>query len=298
MTGDDPALRQANCTAFFQSIGFDPTFGTGTYAYVDPLTARFSGTISGRPNLQEETATTWTVGTQLTPRFIPGLVISVDYYNIEIEDAINAVAAQDIVDNCVDSANIQNGFCDLITRNPNTGGFTFLRQTSVNFARQETAGIEAALRYGFDLGEHGFRIDASGTWVDKLNNFFDPSDLTFVDPELGELQRPEWAARGALTWDWKGLSLTWSTTWMDRQGLRAVEIEEVGPTGTDTFSPENGLSNDTFIHDIAFSYEASERFEVYGGVNNVFDKKPFITEQAFPVSPVGTFFFLGLRASM
>lgn len=298
VTGDDAALRQANCTAFFQSIGFDPTLGTGTYSYVDPLTARFSGTISGNPNLQEETATTWTVGTQLTPRFIPGLVISVDYYNIEIDDAINAVAAQDIVDNCVDSANIQNSFCDLIERNPNTGGFTFLRQTSINFARQETAGIEAALRYGFDLGEHGFRIDASGTWVDKLNNFFDPSDLTFVDPELGELQRPEWAARGALTWDWQGLSLTWSTTWMDKQGLRAVEIEEVGPTGTDTFSPQNGLSNDTFIHDIAFSYEASEKFEVYGGVNNVFNKKPFITEQAFPVSPVGTFFFLGVRASM
>ena len=298
VTGPDPALRQANCTAFFQSIGFDPTFGTGNYSYVDPLTARFSGTISGNPDLQEETATTWTVGAQLTPTFIPGLVLSVDYYNIEIEDSINPVAAQDIVDNCVDSASINNGFCDLITRNPNTGGFTFLRQTSVNFARQETAGIEAALRYGFDLGEHGFTLDASGTWVDKLNDFPDPADLTFIDPELGELQRPEWAGRGALTWDWKGLSLTWATTFLDSQGLRAVDIEEVGPTGEDTFSPENGLSSNAFIHDIAFSYEASANFEVYGGVNNVFNRKPFITEQAFPVSPVGTFFFLGVRASM
>ena len=294
---DDPALRQANCTAFFQAIGFDPTIGTGTYSYVDPLTARFSGSISGNPDLQEETATTWTVGAQLTPTFIPGLVVSVDYYNIELEDAINAVAAQDIVDNCVDSASIANGFCDLFDRNPNTGGFTFLRQTSVNFARQETAGVEAALRYGFDVGEHGFTLNANGTWVDKLNNFFDPSDLTFIDPELGELQRPEWAAQGALTWDWKGLSLTWSTTWLDKQGLRSVEIEDVGTTGSDTFSPENGLSNDTFIHDASFNYEASDKFTVYGGVNNIFNKKPFITEQAFPVSPVGTFFFLGVRAS-
>jgi outer membrane receptor protein involved in Fe transport len=294
---DDPALRQANCTAFFNAIGFDPTFGTGTYTYVDPLTARFSGSVSGNPNLQEETATTWTVGTQITPRFIPGLVLSVDYYNIELEDAINAVSAQDIVDNCVDAASIDNAFCGLFERRTDNGGFRFLRQTSINFARQETAGVEAALQYGFALGEHKFTLNANGTWVEKLNNFFDPSDLTFVDPELGELQRPEWAAQGALTWDWKGLSLTWSTTWLGRQGLRSVEIETVGPTGSDTFSPENGLASDTFIHDVAFNYEASDKFTVYGGVNNIFNKRPFITEQAFPVSPVGTFFFLGVRAS-
>lgn len=218
--------------------------------------------------------------------------------NIEIEDAINAVAAQDIVDNCVDSASIANGFCDLIDRNPNTGGFTFLRQTSVNFARQETAGVEAAVQYGFNLGDHRFTLNANGTWVDKLDNFFDPSDLTFIDPELGELQRPEWSARGAVAWEWEGVTLTWSSTWLDKQALRGVEIESVGTTGSDTYSPENGLSNDIFIHDISFGYEASDKFQIYGGVNNIFNKKPFVTEQAYPVSPVGTYFFLGLTARM
>lgn len=293
----DPARREENCTAFFETIGFDPTFGTGTYSYEDPLTARFSGTIAGNPDLQEETATTWTVGTLITPRFIPGLVVSVDYYNIQIEDAINAVNDQDIVDNCVDAASIDNQFCPLISRNPNTGGFTGLQQVLLNFARQETAGVEASLRYSFDLGEHGFTLNASGNWVDKLNDFPDPGDLTFIDPELGEIQRPEFAARGALTWDWKGVSLTWSTTWFDRMALRAVEIEDVGPDGSATFSPENGLASDTFIHDIAFGWKANDKFEVYGGVNNIFDHKPFITEQAYPVSPVGTFFYLGVRAN-
>ncbi len=293
----DANLRQANCTAFFNAIGFDPTFGTGNYSYVDPLTARFSGSISGNPNLEEETATTWTIGAQITPTFLPDLIISVDYYNIEIENAINPVAAQDIVDNCVDSASINNQFCPLVTRNPATGGFTFLQQSSLNFARQETAGVEFAAQYRFDLGEHRFTLNAAGTWVDKLNNFFDPSDLTLVDPELGELQRPEWAGRASLTWDWSDLSVTWSTTYLDSMGLRAVEIETVGTTGTDTYSPENGLSGDAFIHDISFSYDINETFDVYGGVNNIFDRKPFVTEQAYPVSPVGTLFFLGVRAS-
>ncbi len=298
VTAADPTLRQANCTAFFNQIGFDPTFGGGAYSYVDPLTARFSGSVSGNPNLQEETATTWTVGAQITPRFLPGFILSVDYYNIEIEDAINPVGAQDIVDNCVDSASIDNAFCGLIDRNPATGGFTFLRQSSLNFARQETAGVEAAMQYRFGAGPLDFTLNASGTWVDKLNNFFDPSDPTLVDPELGELQRPEWAGRASLTADYEAFSLTWSTTYLDSMGLRAVEIEEVGDTGTDTFSTANGLSGNAFIHDITFSYEATDNIDIYGGVNNVFGRNPFLTEQAYPVSPVGTLFFLGATVSM
>lgn len=294
----DPALRQANCEAFFANIGFDPTLGTGTYAYVDPLTARFSGLEIGNPDLEEETATTWTVGAQITPRFLPGLVLSVDYYNIEIENAIDIFPDQDIVDNCVDSSSIQNQFCELITRNPASGGFTFLEQFTLNFARRETAGIEAALQYRFDLGDHGFTLNGSGTWVDKLDDFFDPNDLTLVDPELGELQRPEWAGRASLTWDWSRLSVTWATTYLDSQGLRAVEIESVGTTGNDLYSPENGLSGDAFIHDISFNFEANDMVDVYGGVNNIFNRQPFVTEQAYPVSPVGTLFFLGARVSM
>ncbi len=294
----DPALRQANCTAFFNSIGFDPTFGGGGYSYVDPLTARFSGSIGGNPDLDVETATTWTVGAQLTPTFVPGLVLSVDYYNIEIEDAISTVSAQDIVDNCVDSSNIDNNFCTLFERSPTTGGFTFLRQSSLNFARLETSGVEFSGQYRLELGEHRFTLAASGTWVEKLNNFFDPSDLTLVDPELGELQRPEWAGRAALTWDWSSFSLTWGTTYLDRMGLRSVEIESVGTTGNDLYSPDNAIADETWIHDISFSIDVNDTFDVYGGVNNVFNEKPFVTEQAYPVSPVGTLFFMGVRARM
>ncbi len=298
VSGTDPALRQANCEALFAQLGFDPTLGTGDYAYVDPLTARFSGSIAGNPDLNEETATTWTIGAQITPSFLSGLVLSIDYYNIEIEDAISTVSAQDIVDNCVDSASIDNAFCTLVDRNAANGGFTFLRQSSLNFARLETAGVEASMQYRFDIGDLGFALNASGTWVDKLNRFFDPSDLSFVDPELGEIQRPEWAGRASLTADYNGFSLTWGTTYMDSQGLRAVEIEAVGDTGTDTFSTANGLSDTVMIHDITFNLEATDNISVYGGVNNVFNRQPFVTEQAFPVSPVGTLFFLGARLTL
>jgi outer membrane receptor protein involved in Fe transport len=81
-------------------------------------------------------------------------------------------------------------------------------------------------------------------------------------------------------------------------GLRSVEIEEVGNTGADTFSFANGIASDVFIHDISFRFEATDNIDLYGGVNNVFNRKPFVTEQAYPVSPVGTLFFLGATLTM
>ncbi|KWV91095.1 TonB-dependent receptor domain-containing protein [Erythrobacter sp. YT30] len=297
-TAADPALRQRNCEAIFAELGFDPTLGTGSYAYTDPLTARFTGTLAGNPDLEEETATTWTVGTQITPRFLSGLVLSVDYYNIEIENAIDPVGSQDIVDNCVDSASIDNQFCAAVDRRPDNGGFRFLRQSVLNFARLETAGVEASIRYRFDLGEHTFTLAGSGTWVDKIDEFFDPADLTNVDPELGELQRPEWSGRGSVTWDWSRLSVTYGVTYLDSMGLRAVEIETVGTGNTFAYTPENGLSDEAFIHDISFNFEATDQFSIYGGVNNLFDRDPFVTEQAYPVSPVGRYFFLGATFNM
>ncbi len=297
-TAADPTLRQANCEAFFAQIGFTPPVdANGDFAFVDPLTARFSGSVSGNPDLDVETATTWTIGTQITPSFLPGFVLSVDYYNIEIEDAISTISAQDIVDNCVDSSSIDNQFCPLVQRNPATGGFTFISQTSVNFARQETAGIEFSANYSFNLGDHGFNARVNGTWVDKLDFFFDPADPNLVDPELRELRRPEWAGNAALTWIWNDLSVTWQTTYRDAQGLAAVEIEDTGNTGADQFSFENGFASDSFIHDIAFGYDLNDKFEFYGGVNNIFDRQPFVTQQAFPVSPIGTFFYLGARVT-
>ena len=37
--------------------------------------------------------------------------------------------------------------------------------------------------------------------------------------------------------------------------------------------------------------------EFMGGVNNLGNETPFITEQAFPVSPRGRYFFLGVNAA-
>lgn len=283
----DPARRQANCAADGLPAGFE-----------DPLTARFSGTTGGNPDLREETADTFTGGIVLQPRFVPGLTISADYYNISIKDAIAAVSAQDIVDSCYDSATLENQYCALFTRNRAAGsptflGLNFLRQTQLNYGRLETDGIDASIAYLFRLGETRFSLRATGNWTNKVDRFFDPSDPSALDPELREQGRPEFSATGSASVSRGPFSLNYRLQYIDAQYIAGVEIRDgVDPM---TIAGPRGLAGDEFVHDVSFNLDASERFSIYGGVNNLTDVDPYRNLSAYPVSPYGRFYFLGVR---
>ena len=292
---DDPeigALRQANCYAELGPLGFD----FDTNPYIDPLTARFPGTSGGNPDLDEETAKTWTAGAVIQPRFIPGLTITGDYYDLKIDNGINAVSSQNIVDSCYDNSTFPNQFCDLFDRQTTAnsatiGGLAFLRQTQINFGKLETAGVDATIRYGFDLGELDIGLRAQGNWVEKLNFFFDPTDPSNFNPALGETGNPEWQANGAVSLGYGPLTIGYRLQWIDSQGLAGTDITR---TGTTLAGPA-GFIDDVFIHDASFDLEVNDQFNLYGGVNNFTNVEPYPTNSAYPVSPYGRYFFLGVR---
>ncbi len=267
--------------------------------FADPLSARFAGTIAGNPDLREETADTYTVGVVFQPRFIPGLALTADYYNIQIDDAISTVAAQDVVDNCYDSTTFPNDFCNSFTRNrdPSSAqflGFTSLNLTTINFVRIETAGVDATLSYNTSIGDHRLGLTATASWVDKIDFFFDPTDLTRIDPELTELQRPEWSGRATASYGYGGFNLDYTVTYLGEMALRGVEIETIDAQ----FGPA-GLTGETWMHNVSASYEIPDMgMQVFGGVTNLSDVKPYITERAYPASPVGRSFFIGARWTM
>lgn len=275
-------IRAANC----QADGLPEDFR-------DPLTGRFSGVIGGNANLQEETADTQTIGIVLQPRFIPRLTLSIDHWTIEIEDAIDAVGAQDIVDNCYDSPTFPNDFCGLFTRNrdgesPQFLGLNFLRQSQINFGAIEASGVDFAARYGFFVGDHQFVLDTIATRQNKLDFFFDPSDASAVDPELGETGRPEWSGSGSLSWRYSNLAVQWNTQYLGSQLLRGAEVE----TFETIFGPSVKAAP-IILHGISARYAATGQLSVYGGINNLTDKQPLATEFARPTGPRGRFFYAG-----
>jgi outer membrane cobalamin receptor len=213
------AIRAANCAA----AGISPTF-------TDPLTARFVGETRGNPDLSEEEAESFSVGLIFTPEFLEGLTVSLDYWDITIEDAIDSPSDQDIIDGCYDSLDYPNNqFCQLHRRNdditsPQFNGLEFISQQQLNIGKLEATGVDFIARYAFDIGASSWQVGVSGTWMDKLNRFFDPLNPAAVDPELGELQRPEWAGNFDVSAIFGSLLVQYNMQFMDEQALRAVEI--------------------------------------------------------------------------
>lgn len=293
---DDPSLAanyQNNCVATLQGFGLDPFDGSGTYNFSDPLSASFGGVQGGNRDLQEETADTTTFGFVYQPSFLPGFSITADYWEIEIEDAISSVTGQDIVDGCYQGAALNSAFCDLFTRNSDPasaqfGGFDFLRSTDINFAKLESSGIDLSASYNFSIADHNFGVTVQGTDVGEIDRFTNPADLTEVDPELGEVNRPELAGNIHLSWEWGNLSVGWQSQFLDDMLVSFVEIETA-----QTLYGDAVFMDETWIHDLNATYTFSDEITIYGGIKNLTQEDPFGTDRAFPASPRGRMFFLG-----
>jgi outer membrane receptor protein involved in Fe transport len=297
---DNPQLAdqlQANCVADFANIGLDP-FENGVYSFSDPLSASFGGIVGGNPDLQEETAETFTLGVVFQPSFLDGFSLTVDYWDISIDDAIEAVSSQNTVDGCYQGAALNDNFCSLFTRNDNPasaqyGGFDFLRQTTINFAKVETSGFDFSARYGFMVGDHAVDLSVSGTKVNEIDLFQNPLDLTEVNPELGEIGRPEWAGNVMANYGYRNFGLGWQSQYIGEMLFAGLEIE----TAETLYGPT--VSQDaTWIHNINAYYDIGDKVRVRAGINNLTDEVPFITNNAFPASPRGRFFFVGVNAQI
>ena len=299
-TAADSALRTANCVADLKANGVvDANIydSQGDYAFEDPLSAGFPGATSGNQNLKPESGETITYGIVLAPRFLEGLVVSFDYLEIDISDAILSVSSQNIVNKCYDSATLANEFCALISRNDDpasaqSGGLDFLRQVQLNFGAAIYEGYDATASYDFMALDTAMRASVSWSTVEKILAI---EQTGTEDNELGEMRRPENSATFSLSGIRGDFGLEYSGIYLDRQTLNyegGTEIETVmtnfGPTA---------FTDEVTVHNIRGTYTGNG-FTVYGGVNNFTDESPYISELAYPVSPLGRYFYLGATMSL
>ena len=187
--------RAANCLADIGAGNIGNLASLGVYSL--PI-------ISGsNPDLIEETSDSYTVGAVIQPRFIPGLSLSVDWYKITVNDVIVSLNAQQIANNCYDSASLNNVFCDLFERwtgpgpNPLTGEQpgqirgNSLVSAGVNFAARVRKGVDVETAYRTDLGP--VRLDTRLLYTRnfQISNFQDPANPDLENRVLGELGDPK-----------------------------------------------------------------------------------------------------------
>jgi outer membrane receptor protein involved in Fe transport len=142
---------------------FSPTI-SASGPFLDPLTNFNPGGIQtlsgGNPALQPETSRTYTGGVVLTPSFIPGLTMSVDYYQIKLKNAIVNISGSDqtIANLCIASGG-SSPFCTLYVRpfpytNTTPANYpTLLKSQKLNAAFNVTEGQDYEIDYSFDTAD-------------------------------------------------------------------------------------------------------------------------------------------------
>ena len=112
------------------------------------------------PNLVPETSRTYTAGIVLTPNFVPGLTFAVDWYKIDINNAISSISGQsDAVQATCEASGGTSPFCALYVRpfpfsNRTPENFPLeIRSQRVNAAVQSISGWDIELAYRFDLAD-------------------------------------------------------------------------------------------------------------------------------------------------
>ena len=121
---------------------------------------------NGNPDLKPEEADTTGIGVVLSPRFLPGFTMSVDYYKIDVEDAIATLGSRQIIDGCYLRA--QADLCSLITRDSATGLISVITSQPLNIIGQTASGIDVDASYDLPLPVGTLRLRALASFVDKL----------------------------------------------------------------------------------------------------------------------------------
>lgn len=154
--------------------------------------ANFLQTTRGNPNLDPEKADTFTAGVIFRPGFAPGLSLSVDYYDIEINEAISTNSSQFIVDRCYAG---DQQYCDAITRN-DSGTITAINLQPFNALEELARGWDFELAYQTSLGAGSLDLRALANYVDKLEIVSPANTIS----RAGEVGNNVGAAEGVPSW--------------------------------------------------------------------------------------------------
>jgi len=285
-------FRAANCAA----LGIPADFNSADFN-----SAFVPGTSGGNPNLDAERSETITIGAVFTPTFLPGFSLTVDYYDIEITDAIQSISQTAIIENCVDAPSLDNSFCPLVQRDPTNGNITGFTSGQANIASATARGVDFSAIYGFEVEEvtgndwGDMQVSVGGTRFIERDDFEFQDFPDQVDQVLTELGNPRWIVNGTVNWNYEKFSATYQIRYQSNQLLSGVEVEEIAadPLFIDPFN-----TGDAFIHDISFRYQLNDNVSLRAGVNNIGDRTPFFSAITFPVGPIGRNFFFGITGRL
>ncbi|QGW66309.1 TonB-dependent receptor [Lysobacter soli] len=254
-------------------------------------------TWSSNENLQPETSTTRTLGFVYNPSWLEGFDISLDWWKIEIENAISRPEAQFILDKCyAGTPGEQAIYCGLFSRDPNYPGdpniITQLEMPLLNLAEYNVEGWDMTVNYKFPETSFGkFSVTWDSTYTSNWSTKATADSAEEQRQGLYLPQDPYWRIKSNLYLDWT--MGDWGATWGMRykSGLDESCPYAGGSTNAEAYcsdpdrvtadgpAPRNHLGATTY-HDMQVRYNTPWNATVSVGANNVFDKEPPLSLRA------------------
>lgn len=301
----DLALRASFSDALampdWDQTGTPPTVFNSFGFLVDPKrgntiqTEMFQSIFGGSPDLKPETAESRNVGLIFKPRFVKGLTLTVDWWNIEKENAIVSPVAelmmarpQDYPGRVVRAAptaqDIARGW---------EGILTTLDTSYINVGQVRTDGVDSRIQYRWETPSAGtFLFTSNATFTNHFRSQQAPAT-----PWI------EMAGTQGSPVRWRGYG---TVTWMKSAFSAGLTARYVGHYFTSTTAPSDPYPNATGIdggripafmrYDLQFGYEFAHRPNQRGWRNWVGSTKwtlgilNFLNERPTFVTNSGSFY--------
>jgi len=312
-----------NLIALCEATGV-PTGQAGNFVGISA--GQVNNFLGGNPRLRPEKADTWTLGVDWVSSTIEGLEVKLDYYYIDISQAIVEISEQNIINGCYRVEKDPNGFfCSRIHRNAVTGSLLGnpeygIDKSRVNAARETAKGIDVMVRYAFDMGSKGaLDLGLNANYVIERNTkdrYNTPTnDCAGLAGKTCLRPLPELSFVQTTRWTWNALTLQLAWRYLDpiKQDALSLSAFAYDPVT----NPEGMKPADFAVRkipsrsyfDLTGSYSINDTWTLRAGVINLFDRDPPVvgnewggtTENSgntFPATydPLGRVFSLGVNA--
>jgi iron complex outermembrane receptor protein len=221
----------------------------------------------GNPNLRPELADTIVAGIVYQPRWLDGLSISTDWYEVEISDAIATLGAQVVVDSCFTN----NDSCDLVITD-STGAVVKVFNPQLNLAQAKVEGIDFETSYRlepdfFASETESLRLRAIIGYLGEKSTT--SANGTFND-QVGSLAFPDYTGTLTANYNVGPWGLQWQQRFLSESKLNAVWVE--GVDIDDNTIPFYSYTNAQLSY--RMEMDSGSTWSINFNVSNLFDKNP------------------------
>ena len=225
-------------------------------------------TVGGNSALTPEEADTLTVGLVYEPQWFDGFSMTVDYFDIDIENAITKVDSQYIVDQCLNNAaNATTPLCQSAGISIDATGRIKFNNKIQNIGSEKTSGYDLNLAYNFEAAGLNWRAGLDTTYLDEY--------VKQVTGDPVEYAGVITSGSGGYAEIKSNLSLkvagdSWDAQYKARYISGMDSFKCIGKEDT-CYAP---TTPSVVYHDVSGSYLINETVALTAGINNLFDKQP------------------------